>query len=223
MEIGASRVLCTGLMARNTGSFGIRSLPVGGKIPSQCNPLIENSGTRTTLIVFGAIFTMAAICYSTSTAATNSGSLINPSEYGPIRLIDNSLLMEDSGVSESELRNRAVNDAVASGALPSAAVMDMPESPSGLNNGGNGDEQESEDDEKHGVIYNYSFFHFIFCVAAMYMAMLLTNWNSIDANSGDFIIIGRSMAAVWVKVVSSWACVALYVWTLVAPVVLSDR
>lgn len=29
--------------------------------------------------------------------------------------------------------------------------------------------------------------------------------------------------AVWVKVSSSWICIALYVWTLVAPLVLVNR
>jgi hypothetical protein len=27
----------------------------------------------------------------------------------------------------------------------------------------------------------------------------------------------------WVKIISSWLCAALYTWTLVAPAILSDR
>jgi len=41
--------------------------------------------------------------------------------------------------------------------------------------------------------------------------------------SSDFNTLNANMAAVWVKIVSSWLCIVLYVWTLVAPVVLSDR
>ena len=32
-----------------------------------------------------------------------------------------------------------------------------------------------------------------------------------------------NMAAVWVKAISSWLCFGIYMWTLVAPVVLPDR
>ena len=31
------------------------------------------------------------------------------------------------------------------------------------------------------------------------------------------------MSAVWVKIISAWMCFSLYMWTLVAPVVLPDR
>jgi len=32
-----------------------------------------------------------------------------------------------------------------------------------------------------------------------------------------------NMSAVWVKIISSWLCCAIYVWTLIAPVVLPER
>lgn len=38
------------------------------------------------------------------------------------------------------------------------------------------DDDDGHDDEKNGVAYNYGSFHFIFAVASMYVAMLLTNW-----------------------------------------------
>lgn len=38
------------------------------------------------------------------------------------------------------------------------------------------DDDDSRDDERQEAVYNYSFFHFIFAIAAMYVAMLLTNW-----------------------------------------------
>ncbi|CAG8540051.1 11950_t:CDS:2 [Funneliformis caledonium] len=60
--------------------------------------------------------------------------------------------------------------------------------------------------------------------AAMYVAMLLTNWNDVTTTGSDkLIIIGQSYIAVWVKVISSWICLLLYSWTLVGPVLLPDR
>ena len=45
--------------------------------------------------------------------------------------------------------------------------------------GGDADDEEGgkypADDEQEGVQYNYSFFHFIFVLGSMYLAMLLTN------------------------------------------------
>jgi hypothetical protein len=31
------------------------------------------------------------------------------------------------------------------------------------------------------------------------------------------------MASVWVKIVSSWLCVGIYMWTIIAPMMFPDR
>ena len=41
--------------------------------------------------------------------------------------------------------------------------------------------------------------------------------------SNDTATIGKSMGAVWVKIVSSWVTLLLYAWTIVAPLILTDR
>ena len=35
--------------------------------------------------------------------------------------------------------------------------------------------------------------------------------------------LNSNAASMWVKIVSSWLCLALYTWSLVAPIVLPDR
>lgn len=37
------------------------------------------------------------------------------------------------------------------------------------------------------------------------------------------VYIGRSETAMWMRVVSSWVCILLYIWSLVAPVFMPDR
>jgi hypothetical protein len=37
------------------------------------------------------------------------------------------------------------------------------------------------------------------------------------------IYIGRSEVAMWMRVVSSWICMLLYIWSLLAPVFMPDR
>ena len=64
----------------------------------------------------------------------------------------------------------------------------------------------------------------------MYVAMLLTDWNVVRAgadpkgpdNDND-VYIGRSEVAMWMRVVSSWTCILLYIWSLIAPVLMPDR
>ncbi|TKR89457.1 hypothetical protein L596_013557 [Steinernema carpocapsae] len=91
-----------------------------------------------------------------------------------------------------------------------------------LNDGGEigGDDGKVWDSEKEGVAYSYSFFHFIFGLASLYVMMTLTSWYN---PSNDLRDLSSNMASVWVKIVSSWLCIALYGWTLVAPALFPDR
>eukprot|EP00126_Sphaerothecum_destruens_P013644 Sdes_comp23354_c0_seq1m21617 len=79
-----------------------------------------------------------------------------------------------------------------------------------------------EDDEKEGVVYNYSAFHFVFFLACLYVTMLLTDWATLGGDHAS-VYIGHGWASVWVKIVSSWLTLAIYAWTLLAPVLLEDR
>ncbi|KAK1795047.1 hypothetical protein P4O66_010235 [Electrophorus voltai] len=76
------------------------------------------------------------------------------------------------------------------------------------------------DNEEDGVTYSYSFFHFHLFLASLYIMMTLTNWYMPDTTTQAML---SSMPAVWVKICSSWLGLALYLWTLMAPVVLPNR
>ncbi|XP_031423913.1 serine incorporator 3 isoform X2 [Clupea harengus] len=77
-----------------------------------------------------------------------------------------------------------------------------------------------EDNERETVQYSYAFFHFMLFLASLYIMMTLTNWYSPDA---DFNSMTSKWTAVWVKITSSWVCLTLYVWTLVAPMIFTNR
>ncbi|CAG2236607.1 unnamed protein product [Mytilus edulis] len=66
--------------------------------------------------------------------------------------------------------------------------------------------------ENNGTSYNYAFFHFVFCLASLYVMMQLTNWYR-PAES-DINKFGLNWSAVWVKMGSSWTCVIVYLWVL---------
>ncbi|KAK9526226.1 hypothetical protein VZT92_014937 [Zoarces viviparus] len=76
------------------------------------------------------------------------------------------------------------------------------------------------DNEEEAVTYNYSFFHLSLLLASLYIMMTLTNWYMPDA---EYQVMQSSMPAVWVKMGSSWFCLVIYFWTLVAPLVCSGR
>ncbi|XP_063309993.1 serine incorporator 2 [Pelobates fuscus] len=76
------------------------------------------------------------------------------------------------------------------------------------------------DNEEDSVSYSYSFFHFCLFIASLYIMMTLTNWY-LPGQSGQPLT--SPWSAVWVKIASSWVGLLLYLWTLIAPLVLSDR
>ncbi|KAF9410531.1 hypothetical protein BGZ94_001622 [Podila epigama] len=185
-----------------------------------CNPLSKRRGTRTTTVLMGAIFTFLAVAYSTSRAATQGGkAMISNGDYAPLSSSDSAMpLVSSQPGGKSMRRSDALLAAVESGALPVSA-LDEDDDDEDMG------EYDAKDDEKNGVQYNYSFFHLVFALAAMYIAMVLTNWNTFDKAEGEsnLILIGQSWAAVWVKVVSSWICYGLYGFSLLAPVIFPER
>ncbi|KAH9715945.1 hypothetical protein WN944_022690 [Citrus x changshan-huyou] len=82
------------------------------------------------------------------------------------------------------------------------------------------DEVEEKEKAKP-VTYSYAFFHIIFSLASMYSAMLLTGWSTSVGESGKLVDVG--WPSVWVRILTGWATAALYMWSLVAPILFPDR
>ncbi|XP_008058013.1 serine incorporator 3 [Carlito syrichta] len=113
--------------------------------------------------------------------------------------------------------NSQVNKLTLSG---SDSVILRDTSTNGANDEEEGQPRRAVDNEKEGVQYSYFFFHFMLSLASLYIMMTLTSWYSPDAK---FQNMTSKWPAVWVKISSSWVCLLLYVWTLVAPLVLTNR
>ncbi|CAK9210807.1 unnamed protein product [Sphagnum troendelagicum] len=71
------------------------------------------------------------------------------------------------------------------------------------------------------VPYSYGFFHFVFAMGAMYFAMLFVGWSPHQTMDKWSMDVGWT--SVWVKVVNEWIAAAVYVWTMIAPLVLKNR
>ncbi|PAA73258.1 hypothetical protein BOX15_Mlig029052g1, partial [Macrostomum lignano] len=76
------------------------------------------------------------------------------------------------------------------------------------------------DDEEDGTTYSYTAFHVMFAVASLYVMMTLTNWFMPSSNLQT---LQSNYASVWIKIASSWLCIFIYAWTLLAPVMFPDR
>ena len=89
---------------------------------------------------------------------------------------------------------------------------------------GGGDEERGGqtvwDNEVEGVAYSYAMFHFMMLLATLFVMMSITNWYQPDKHTS---LLSANYASFWIKAVNSWVCVAIYVWTLVAPLVFPDR
>lgn len=182
-----------------------------------CNPLVRAQGTRTTSAIMGAIVTMLTVAYTTTRAATQSLSLGGASGGG-VRLSDDDEhdLVTQQPSQRREMRAEALRRAVEEGSLPADALLeDDDESDAGGNT--------SHDDERTSTQYNYSMFHVIFFLATCWVSTLLVLNHEESTRDGNFATVGRTYAASWVKIVSAWACHAMYIWTLVAPIVLPER
>lgn len=188
----------------------------------QCNPIARGRGesAQTTAAVLGAIFTFVAIAYSTTRAATHSRMLLGR-EDGEIALDTEPVVMQTPITAppapKNTLRIEAIRSAVAAGSLPASFLEEELQSQQ---------EQEHEvlapnDDERQGTRYNYSIFHCIFALAACYVSMLLTDWQSMlhESSSSDSMTmyIGTSLASMWIRIISAWICATLYGWSLLAP------
>ena len=86
-----------------------------------------------------------------------------------------------------------------------------------------GDGEEDQQDEEQMEAANFSFFHIIMMLGSCYMAMLVTSWQ-ISGTSGTGIAgVDSGVTPMWVKFGTEIACILLYLWTLIAPLVCGDR
>lgn len=98
----------------------------------------------------------------------------------------------------------------------------------GYQDGGTEEVEEGKprvyDNEEEGVAYSYSFFHFMFTLATLYLMLVLTDWYS-PKSTGSTVteFTYTTKTAMWVKITTSWICYLLYGWTLVAPAMFPDR
>eukprot|EP00210_Caulerpa_lentillifera_P008625 g8228.t1 len=157
-----------------------------------CNGLADKDSAKGTSIFFGLCITLIVVVYSALRAGSNTDTLAFTRSD------------EDTHAEET--------------LLTSAGLDGQSEAPRDQEATRNAD--RSAMDEFRPVPYNYSFFHVVFSLASLYVAMLLSSWGT-DDNHG--VQVGVSWTSVGVKMASQVFTALLYIWTLVAPVLFQDR
>lgn len=209
---------------------------------SRCNPLTKlQEGTETSMVVLGAMMTLIAVAYTTFRAGTRSfeftGMMDENSDTGYVALQDSDpeqaipKPIASQPKKKDALRIQALQAAIQEGSLPASALDEELAKDDDID-GSDKRDSNYKDDETVKVRYHYSSFHLIFALATMYVAMLLTHWNIVtsaqheDHHSDGHatpVKIGRSTVTMWMRIISSWVCLAVYGWTLLAPVLLPSR
>jgi len=189
----------------------IMSEPSDGPL-AECNRLtaadgILSGGSQSVSMIMGVVLVITAVCYSAlRTSSAHNELLGGPATGGEGTAAEYTALLTTDSIDK-------VADAAEGGKIQSSEDVQV-------------------QDEHVG--YNYSFFHFIFCLAAMYICMLMTNWAVAGTSTPETdpmmpmmppqqVFADRSMTSVWIKVASSWMVALLFIWSLVAPVVFPDR
>ncbi|XP_076233714.1 serine incorporator TMS1 isoform X2 [Calliopsis andreniformis] len=143
--------------------------------------------------IIGLVIWFACVLYSSLQTASKSSKLT----------MSENILVQDNG------------------AVRNAGDQYLINNEEGRNPESNKDEEAKVwDNEENLVAYNWSFFHLMFALAILYVMMTLTNWY--QPNS-DLKTLNANTASMWVKIISSWMCLGIYVWSVIAPAVLPNR
>ncbi|CAF1446301.1 unnamed protein product [Didymodactylos carnosus] len=79
---------------------------------------------------------------------------------------------------------------------------------------------DTELQENNSTINHDFYVYLVLACGTIYVMMLMTNWSKPLSDNETF---HYHNASYWVKIVSSWLCHLLYIWSCIAPTVLQNR
>jgi hypothetical protein len=205
----------------------------------QCNtfPLFAGPQSDGFSVFSGLFFTVIALCYAAFRASGSHNKLTleaDPARRAllaamPPDQVNAKAKKDKDGIEEVKDKVAAEEKDEEKG---EAAEEESPKPKRKAKRTTDSDDEESSEEEVESdeVTYNYSFFHFTFFLASLYLAMVLTNWESVSvltdqstSDSASTILVDQGMSSVWVKIISGWLTALLYVWTMIAPVIFTQR
>lgn len=70
---------------------------------------------------------------------------------------------------------------------------------------------------------SFSFFHLVFVLASFYMSGLLSEWVEVSYVTGVGYLFTKGATSYWIKIATSAVCYLLYIWVLLAPLIMPGR
>jgi len=196
--------------------FGIASsaLSIHSKVQEK-NPrmgLLQSATvfTYTTYLIFSAMMSDTSECnpWANSSSASNTGVVIG-SLFAIIAVVYGAFSTgsrTEDGSETQPLTKEEKEDKAADDAADKEDGIAVKEDRSGI-----------------PVTYSFTKFHLMFALGAMYLAMLMSDWHTISGTDPENLVIDMGAPSYWVKIVSTWICYLLYLWTILAPVCFPDR
>lgn len=172
--------------------------------PSTCNRVSQSTRTNNAHIIIGFLISSLSITWASYSLFIDFNRVVEPSARASARA--------SSSRSNSADGNAADKDANTNyGVAP---------------DGSSNDDEDDDADEVPALdeqqCKQYGRFHLIMIAASMYMCMLLSNWGappSNDENQPGTV----SRSNLWLNMTSQWIAFLIYTWTLIGPILLTDR
>lgn len=159
----------------------------------ECNPFQESAANTTLQIIVGLFFTFFALLIISSSTKKADATNLTTRINQP--------LMED----EEEAHN-----ALTSNELEPIRKKD-------------GTTLNQEEMHAFPISSQTIFFQALLTLAAVYYAMLLTNWGNPTLFESTVDFYASNTASFWIKLVTEWLSMGIYLFSMVAPLVFRDR
>jgi len=160
---------------------------------NQYNTTFENPG----MVIVGIIITAISLTYTSWSAGVSAPNLFRRSSE---HTEDNAAELDSKKAKEKEKEKDTEDPATPA----KQSGSDIPAS------------------ENPAAGKGYWFFHAVMAMGSVYMAMLLTNWGTSE-DGGQNENVDVSKESMWIKIVSVWVTYVLFLWTITAPLMCSDR
>lgn len=159
----------------------------------ECNPFQESAANTTLQIIVGLIFTFFSLLIISSSTRKSDSTNLTTKINQP--------LMED----EEE-----AHAAATSNELDPIIKKD-------------GTRLNQEDMHAFPISSQTIFFQALLVLASVYYAMLLTNWGNPTLFESTVDFYASNTASFWIKLVTEWLSMAIYLFSMVAPLIFKDR